>query len=171
MWGNLLCNLSWITLSVAVQNSVDMLPNYFTVKLFLQLSVSICDRPAFNSSASIPSKFIGFISFGVSASKVLKSVSLSCGCFCFNWFQVLWFNRAAPFWILLVKSFMAFVKFALVISWVNFLEKSMIADDVFDVFKSFWVVFPLSSDSSISLYVPWSMNCSNAFEWSLDFSF
>ena len=79
--------------------------------------------------------------------------------------------RPAPFWILHVKSFRALLKFALLISWVNFLEILVIADDVFGVFKSFSILSPSNSDSSISLYVHWSMHCSNAFKWSLEFSF
>ena len=96
---------------------------------------------------------------------------MPCKCFRFNWFKVVWFNRPVPFWILSVKSFMTLVKFALSISWVNFLEILMLVDDMFGEFKSFWIVFPSSSDSGISLYVHWWMRCSNAFKWSLDFSY
>lgn len=104
--------ISW---AMTLHNSIDLLPNYFVVRVFLQLSASIRDGPApplvlnaalFTNSASIPLRINGRI----------------------------------PFYMLPDKRFMASVTFPFLISRENTLEISMIDDVVIGDFKSFGII-------------------------------
>ena len=75
----------------------------------------------FTSSVSSSSNFVGWNSWGVSATKTLKSACLPWRCICFDWFRANWFGGRIPLHMLSDKSFLESVIFPLLNQRVNFL--------------------------------------------------
>ena len=156
--------------AMALHKSVELVPNFFVIKILLHPSASSPDGPApplvltvtlFTKSASIASNFIECTRSGETL--ILYSV------------DVFALTGSRLFGLIGGSGSLCYQSIASIafgdISRVNFLEISVTVDSVFDGLKSFRVVSPLCSKSRISFDVHKSMRHSSAFKCPLHFDF